>query len=118
MNPSLNNMFNRGLQYLAYKQNQCCAVPVLYKTEKYTRAIRAVVGKTSQEVLSHSDVDLGSAYFDFIVEKKYLIEEPKAGHLIIQDDKVFEIVNQIDGRCYLVVDSTFEVYRIHTQLVS
>lgn len=114
---TLENFFNNGLKWLAKQQDRCAAVPVVYKTENGAANIRAVIGKTSQDVISQREVDVGSAYFDFIVERRFLTEEPKAGHIIISGDQFFEVVNQIDGRCYSIVDSTFDVLRIHTQLV-
>lgn len=114
----LDMYLNRGFRWLTEQQEKFTNVDVVYNSSASSRTIRATVGKVSQDVVSQNMVDVNSAYFDFILETKYLDELPIAGDVIECDGKNFEVVNQIDGRCFSIIDSTFETVRVHTQLVT
>ena len=114
----LDMFLNRGFRWLTEQQEKFTHVDIVYSSSTGSKNIRATVGKVSQDVVSQEMVDVNSAYFDFIIEKKYLDDLPKAGDFILCDGKNFEVVTQIDGRCFLIIDSTFETLRVHTQLVT
>ena len=114
----LDMYLNRGFRWLTQQQEKFTNVDVVYSSSTGSKEIRATVGKVSQDVVSQNMVDVNSAYFDFILEIKYLDNLPTAGDVITCDGKNFEVVNQIDGRCFSIIDSTFETARIHTQLVT
>lgn len=111
-----NNFFTNGMRWLAIKQRESASVEAVYQKGEKSFRIQAVIGRIDQELIDDR-ADVGSSNFDFVVETVYLPDLPEPGDRIFCDDKEFEVANQLDGRCFIFVDSTFEVYRIHTQLV-
>lgn len=111
-----NNFFVDGMRWLATKQRESASVEAVYQKGGKSFPIRAVIGRIVQDVIDDR-ADVGAFNFDFVVETAYLPYLPEPGDRILCDGKEFEVSNQLDGRCFIFVDSTFEVYRIHTQLV-
>lgn len=111
-----NNFLLSGLRWLAERQRAASSVEATYWKGSKSYRVRAIVERIAQDVIDDR-ADVGSFNFDFIIETRYLPELPNPGDRILLDGKEFEVSNQLDGRCFIFVDSTFEVYRVHTQLV-
>lgn len=114
---NLNNYINNGFRWLTAKQRVLTSVPVVYVSGTNRYQARATIGRPSQDVLSQLEANMNSLYFDFLIESCYLPIAPKAGDKIICDNNEYEVVSQFDGRCFITTDSTFEMLRIHTQLL-
>lgn len=122
----MDNFFLRGMRWLNDRQEELSAVDVVYDNGKTVKRFPAVVGRVAQQEvtevfqtsrLRERRADVKSFLFDFVAKTKYLDGTPKAGDRISVADKEFEVVNMFDGRCYSYVDNTFEVVRIHAQII-
>ena len=118
------NFFLRGMRWLNRKQEEYSSVTIEYDNGIHVLAIPAVVGRIAQEEMTDEGggyrtlfADGNSFLFDFIIKVKDLAELPRAGDRIRVDERHFEVVNSINGRCYNYVDNTFEVLRVHAQLI-
>lgn len=118
------NFFLRSMRWLNRKQEEYSSVTIEYDNGIHILAIPAVVGRIAQEEMTDEGggyrtlfADGNSFLFDFIIKVKDLAELPRAGDRIRVDERHFEVVNSINGRCYNYVDNTFEVLRVHAQLI-
>ena len=118
------NFFLSGMRWLNRKQEEYSSVTIEYDNGIHVLAIPAVVGRIAQEEMTDEGggyrtlfADGNSFLFDFIIKVKDLAELPRAGDRIRVDERHFEVVNSINGRCYNYVDNTFEVLRVHAQLI-
>lgn len=109
---------SNGLRWLNLKINLSSAVWCEYESKAGKKTLRAVIGTIDQSLEQEQDVELRTFRFDFIVYAKDVPGKPRAGDRIVCKNKTFEVVNLIAGRCFDYVDSTFEYYRIHAQLIS
>lgn len=117
----MDNFFLRGMRWLNDRQEEYSAVPIHYDNGDSVREALAVVGRIAQEETDNGIArlaDVNSFLFDFIIKVKFLAGTPKAGDRITCGGKRYEVVNQYDGRCFNYVDNTFEVVRIHAQLIT
>lgn len=119
------NFFLRGMRWLNQKQEEYSSVEIAYDNGYSVLAMPAVIGRIAQEEMTDEAdgryrflfADGNSFLFDFIIKVKDLAELPRAGDRIQVDERHFEVVNSLNGRCYNYVDNTFEVVRVHAQLV-
>ena len=118
------NFFLRGLRWLNKRQEEYSSVIVEYDDGINVLAISAVVGRIAQEEMTDEGAgyrtlfaDGNSFLFDFIIRVKDLAGLPRAGDRIRVDERHFEVVNSLNGRCYNYVDNTFEFVRVHAQLI-
>ena len=122
--------FLRGMRWLNRKQEEYSSVTIEYDNGLHILAIPAVVGRIAQEELTDEGSSLyyaghkslfadgNSFLFDFIIKVNDLAEIPRAGDRIRVDERHFEVVNSFNGRCYNYVDNSFEVVRVHAQLIA
>lgn len=119
------NFFLRGMRWLNQKQEEYSSVTIEYDNGYSVLSIPAVVGRIAQDEMTDESEDSyrtlfadgNSFLFDFIIKVKDLAALPHAGDRIRVDERHFEVVNSYNGRCYNYVDNTFEVIRVHAQLI-
>lgn len=118
------NFFLRGMKWLNQKQEEYSSVEVEYDNGYSVLVIPAVIGRIAQEEMTDEGggyrtlfADGNSFLFDFIIKVKDLAALPHAGDRIRVDERHFEVVNSLNGRCYNYVDNTFDVVRVHAQLI-
>ena len=116
------NFFLLVIRWLNEKQEEYSSVDVEYDAGFVKKTIPAVIGRIAQEEVAEEPsgrlfADVNSFLFDFIIKVKDLADIPRAGDRIKVDERQFEVVNSLDGRCYSYVDNTFEVLRVHAQLI-